>query len=59
MSFLPILSGEEVCKILKTVGYKVDHQTGSHIILRNKNFPYRRLTVPNHKKQLQKALCVL
>ncbi len=49
MSFLPILSGEEVCKILKRIGYEVDHQTGSHIILRNKNFPYRRLTVLNHK----------
>lgn len=49
MSFLPILSGEEVCKILKRIGYETDHQTGSHIILRNKNFPYRRLTIPNHK----------
>lgn len=49
MSFLPILSGEEVCKILKRVGYEIDHQTGSHIILRNKKFPYRRVTVPNHK----------
>jgi predicted RNA binding protein YcfA (HicA-like mRNA interferase family) len=27
----------------------VDHQTGSHIILRNKFYPNRRLTVPNHK----------
>ena len=49
MSFLPILSGEEVCKILKRTGYEIDHQTGSHIILRNKNFPHRRVTVPNHK----------
>jgi predicted RNA binding protein YcfA (HicA-like mRNA interferase family) len=49
MSFLPILSGEEVCKILKKIGYEIDHQTGSHIILRNKNAPYRRVTVPNHK----------
>lgn len=49
MSFLPILSGEEVCKILKRVGYEIDHQTGSHIILRNKILPYRRITVPNHK----------
>ncbi|MDP2366462.1 MAG: type II toxin-antitoxin system HicA family toxin, partial [Ignavibacteria bacterium] len=49
MSFLPILSGEEVCKALKRVGYETDHQTGSHIILRNKNSPYRRVTVPNHK----------
>lgn len=49
MSHLPILSGKEVCKILAKIGYETDHQTGSHIILRNKNFPYRRSTVPNHK----------
>lgn len=49
MSHLPILSGKEVCKILAKIGYETDHQTGSHIILRNRNFPYRRLTVPNHK----------
>ncbi|GMU95534.1 type II toxin-antitoxin system HicA family toxin [Ignavibacterium album] len=49
MSFLPILSGKEVCKVLSKIGYEIDHQTGSHIILRNRNFPYRRITVPNHK----------
>jgi predicted RNA binding protein YcfA (HicA-like mRNA interferase family) len=49
MSFLPILSGEEVCKILKRFGYETDHQTGSHIILRNTEFPHRRVTIPNHK----------
>jgi predicted RNA binding protein YcfA (HicA-like mRNA interferase family) len=32
------------------VGYYVDHQTGSHIILRNEYYPYRRLSVPNHKE---------
>jgi predicted RNA binding protein YcfA (HicA-like mRNA interferase family) len=28
----------------------MDHQTGSHIILRQKNTPHRRLTVPDHKE---------
>jgi len=28
----------------------MDHQTGSHIILRSENPPYRRLTVPDHKE---------
>ena len=32
------------------IGYLIDHQTGSHIILRNENPPFRRLTVPNHKE---------
>ncbi|HLD96776.1 MAG TPA: type II toxin-antitoxin system HicA family toxin [Candidatus Nanoarchaeia archaeon] len=27
-----------------------DHQTGSHIILRQQQEPHRRLTVPNHKE---------
>lgn len=49
MSFLPILSGEELCKRLKKIGFETDHQTGSHIILRNSNSPFRRITVPNHK----------
>jgi len=35
---------------LGKVGYRVDHQTGSHIILRNEDYPYRRLSIPNHKE---------
>ena len=50
MSKLPVLSGTRVCGILKKIGYLVDHQTGSHIILRNINYPFRRVTVPNHKE---------
>lgn len=50
MSKLPVLAGKELCKILKKIGYFIDHQTGSHIILRNENPPHRRLTVPNHKE---------
>ncbi len=43
-------SGNKLCKALGKIGYRVDHQTGSHIILRNEVPPYRRLTVPNHKE---------
>ncbi len=50
MSKLPVLSGKELCKVLGKIGYFVDHQTGSHIILRHENPPYRRLTVPEHKE---------
>ena len=35
-------------KLLGKLGYAIDHQTGSHIILRHKDPPYRRLTVPKH-----------
>jgi len=47
---LPIISGKDVVKALFTLGYEIDHQTGSHIILRQKQEPHRRLTVPNHKE---------
>ena len=50
MSKLPVLSGKRFCKILEKIGYRTDHQTGSHIILRNENPPHRRLTVPDHKE---------
>lgn len=50
MSKLPLLSGRELCKVLRKIGYLVDHQTGSHIVLRHKEPPYRRLTVPDHKE---------
>jgi predicted RNA binding protein YcfA (HicA-like mRNA interferase family) len=47
---LPVISGKQLCKILSKTGYLIDHQTGSHIILRNENPPHRRLTIPNHKE---------
>jgi predicted RNA binding protein YcfA (HicA-like mRNA interferase family) len=47
---LPVLSGTKLCRILGKAGYVVDHQTGSHIILRHREPPHRRLTVPNHKE---------
>ncbi len=50
MSRLPVISGRKLCKVLAILGYQIDHQTGSHIILRNMNAPYRRLTVPNHQE---------
>ncbi|OQX91213.1 MAG: hypothetical protein B6D57_00635 [Candidatus Coatesbacteria bacterium 4484_99] len=46
---LPVISGDDLVKALKRFGYEVDHQTGSHVILRNTEPPYRRLTVPKHK----------
>ena len=48
MPKLPIVSGLEVVKALAKIGYEIDHQTGSHMILRQKEPPYRRLTVPKH-----------
>lgn len=50
MSHLSTISGKDLCKILKKIGYIEDHQTGSHIILRNEKYPFRRLSIPNHKE---------
>jgi predicted RNA binding protein YcfA (HicA-like mRNA interferase family) len=50
LSKLPVLSGLDLCKILEGFGYRVDHQTGSHIVLRSEDPLHRRLTVPNHKE---------
>jgi len=48
LSRLPTVSGKDLCKIFKKIGYIIDHQTGSHIVLRNENPPHRRLTIPAH-----------
>lgn len=50
MSYLPLISGRKLCKVFKKIGYSIDHQAGSHIILRHENPPYRRLTIPDHKE---------
>ena len=50
MSKLPVVSGRQLCRILEKVGYFKDHQTGSHIVIRNESPPHRRLTVPDHKE---------
>jgi len=47
---LPLISGQELVKLFGKLRYDVDHQTGSHMILRHKDAPHRRLTIPNHKE---------
>lgn len=48
MSKLPAVSAREAVKAFQKVGYNFDHQTGGHIILRHRDPPHRRLTIPNH-----------
>jgi len=47
---LPVISGREAAKAFVKTGYEEDHQTGSHIILRQKNNPFRRLSIPDHRE---------
>ena len=50
MSVLPRVSGRDVIKALRQAGYEQDRQRGSHIILRQKEYPHRRITVPDHRE---------
>ncbi|MFO1430654.1 MAG: type II toxin-antitoxin system HicA family toxin [Candidatus Competibacteraceae bacterium] len=48
MSELPLVSGREVVKALRKLGYEQDRQRGSHIVLRQVTYPHRRVIVPDH-----------
>ncbi len=48
MSRLPVCSGQDAVQAFRKLGYQVDHQTGSHIILWHPSG--RRLSVPNHRE---------
>ncbi|MFH0905948.1 MAG: type II toxin-antitoxin system HicA family toxin [archaeon] len=47
MPKLQNISADKVIKVLKSAGYSISRQKGSHIILRKEN---RLIVVPNHKK---------
>jgi predicted RNA binding protein YcfA (HicA-like mRNA interferase family) len=57
MSRLPVCSGANAVKAFRQLGYEVDHQTGSHIILRHSS--RRRHTVPNHREHAKGTLRAL
>ncbi len=57
MSRLPVCSGQDAIRAFQKLGYQVDHQTGSHIILRH--LQMRRLTVPNHRELAKGTLRAL
>ncbi len=42
-------SGKDVIKVLKKLGYSIDHQRGSHIFLYNPELN-NSVIVPNHKE---------
>jgi predicted RNA binding protein YcfA (HicA-like mRNA interferase family) len=44
------ISGKKAIKAFGKVGYYVDHQEGSHIILYNETPGYPLLSIPNHKE---------
>ncbi len=50
MGRLPVVSGRELVRALEKAGYVNDRQKGSHIVLRQTEPPFRRVTVPDHKE---------
>ena len=44
------LNFQEFTRLMSQAGWILDHQTGSHLILRQAQEPHRRLTVPNHRE---------
>ncbi len=48
MRKLPTCSGRDAGKAFGRFGYVIDHQTGSHIVLRHPT--QRRLTIPDHRE---------
>jgi len=47
---MPVVSGRAAVQAFERVGFEIDHQTGSHVILRQVASPHRRLTVPDHRE---------
>ena len=50
MSILPRISVREVAAALFRIGYEKDRQKGSHIVLRQTEYPHRRIVVPDHRE---------
>ncbi len=48
MPKLKPISGKQLVKLFSKLDYAFDHQTSSHIILRETQPPHRRLTIPDH-----------
>ena len=50
MSKLPVISDIKAVKALTRVGFSIDHQTGSHIIMRKEGSKPVTISVPKHKE---------
>jgi predicted RNA binding protein YcfA (HicA-like mRNA interferase family) len=48
MPRLPVISGDRFARVMRRVGYEIDHISGSHMILMNASG--HRISVPKHKE---------
>ncbi len=49
MNALLQVSGRHIVRALRAIGYELDRQRGSHMVLRQSLPPHRRLVVPDHR----------
>jgi len=59
LSKLPSISAREAIHAFEQLGYERDRQRGSHVVLRHRDPPYRRLVVPDHRTLAKGTLRVL
>ncbi|MFH1055649.1 MAG: type II toxin-antitoxin system HicA family toxin [Candidatus Altiarchaeota archaeon] len=45
---LPVVSGEEIIKLLLHEGYVIHSRKGSHVTLKRITHPFNRVTIPLH-----------
>ena len=55
MPRLPTVKPRQVVRALERAGFEIDHQTGSHIVLRRAS-DNRRVVVPWHSRDLGRGL---
>lgn len=55
MTELPAVKSREMVRALRRVGFEIDHQTGSHVVLW-RPADGRRLVVPMHNRDLGRGL---
>lgn len=51
---LPVTIPQKVINALQRAGYQIDHQTGSHVILRCRERK-KLVIVPNHNRDMKKG----
>jgi len=56
---LPVVSGAATVAALSKIGFRVDKQSGSHILIRRIVSPHLRLSVPDHPELAKGTLRTL
>lgn len=58
MSKIPAVKPKILLRILQKEGFFIHHQKGSHIVLKSKKDPMKRVTLPMHNKDLKRKTLI-